>query len=253
MAVWGTCLGGLVILGGQVLEGGSLFELVQVAALLIVLGGTLAAILLSFPFEDISIALSKLGSIYHQPKVDPRPLMAEIESISQHIRKEGLLGAETERDKIKDPSLKRAIKYVLDGYEPQSIRSIFVSEIEAEKNRDEIAKSVFEAAGGYAPTFGIVGAVLGLIHVLTTLEDPTKVGSGIAVAFVATLYGVGFANLLFIPWSLHVARKTAYTLLPKWLVMEGAIAIAEGQSPAIMMEKLKSTLNEKSIGLEISP
>lgn len=234
----GTLLGIGALVGGQLLEGGHIGQILQGTAALIVLGGTLGATLVAFPTADVLRAFRQLPSAYSEVNIDVRPLIEEIIRVAQVARKEGLLAIEPIRATIRNPLFKRSIKYVVDGFEPATVREIIEAEITMKLEDEENAARVFEGAGGYAPTIGILGAVLGLIHVMSMLNDPSRIGEGIAVAFVATVYGVGLANLLLLPWASKLKRKAALRLLEREVVKLGVVGIQEGANPNFLQERL---------------
>lgn len=243
-SIIGTILGIGGILGGQVLEGGHLGQIMQGTAALIVLGGTLGAMLVSFPVQDIKKAFAMVPSVFKNVDLDVRPTIDEIIRIATIARKEGVLAVEGQKDSIKNELFKKSIKYVIDGFEPNTVKEIIDTEIYLAFEEEENAGKVFEGAGGYAPTIGIIGAVLGLIHVMGMLNDPSKIGEGIAVAFVATLYGVGVANLVFIPWGTKMKRKATQRMMTKEVVKLGVIGIQEGLNPHFLQEKLEIFVEE---------
>jgi chemotaxis protein MotA len=243
-ALLGTIIGISAVVGGQWLEGGSIGQITQLTAGLIVIGGTCGAVLLSFPFHEIRHALKLFPQIYWSSDRDSRPLIDEIIGIATLARKEGVLAIETQKQSIRDPMFRRCLQFVIDGFEPATVREILEAEIDASHQRDEAAARVFEAAGGYSPTIGILGAVLGLIHVLSMLNDPSKIGEGIAVAFVATVYGVAFANLLLLPWGTRLRRLAEKRARFQELVMQGVLGIQEGLNPHFLREKLQVLLDE---------
>jgi chemotaxis protein MotA len=240
----GTLLGIGAILGGQLLEGGHVGQIVQFTAAIIVFGGTIGAMLVSYPTQDIARAISMIPSIYVNVNLDVRPVIAEIVRIATVARKEGVLAVEGQRESIQDPLFKKSIKYVIDGFEPNTVREIIDTEINLKFEEEENAGKVFEGAGGYAPTIGIIGAVLGLIHVMAMLNDPSRIGEGIAVAFVATVYGVGLANLILIPWGTKLKRKAQQRFMTREVVKLGVIGIQEGLNPHFLQEKLEVYVEE---------
>lgn len=247
-ALLGTVLGVAAIVGGQWLEGGSVGQIVQLTAALIVVGGTLGATFLSFPMGDIRRAVALLPRIYFEPGLDFRPMIHEIVESAAVARKEGVLAlegrkAEAEESGAWDPLFVRGLQFVLDGFEPSTVREVLETEIDRARAEEEAAARVFEAAGGYAPTIGILGAVLGLIHVMSMLNDPSKIGEGIAVAFVATIYGVALANLLLLPWAAKLKRRAAQVAEGRELVLQGILGIQEGLNPQFLREKLEVFLD----------
>jgi chemotaxis protein MotA len=242
----GTILGFVGIVGGQLLEGGHIEQILQLTAALIVFGGTLGAIFLAFPMSDIRRAFSMIPSVYMDSHSEMGPLIDEIVKAATVARKEGLLAIEPLRASMTHPLFKKSIKYVIDGFEPATVREIIETEIERGLDEDENAAKVFEGAAGFAPTIGILGAVLGLIHVMTMLNEPSKIGEGIAVAFVATLYGLGLANLVLLPWAMKLKRKAAERSMAREIVKMGVIAIQEGQNPNFLQEKLEVYAHQSS-------
>jgi chemotaxis protein MotA len=244
-SILGTILGISAVVGGQILEGGHVSQIMQGTAALIVVGGTLGAMLVSYPQEDIIRAIKLIPVIYSKVDLDVRPIIEEIVRIATVARKEGVLAVEGQRDSIKNPLFKKSIKFVVDGFEPNTVKEIIDTEIQLAFEEEEAAGKVFEGAGGYAPTIGIIGAVLGLIHVMSLMSsNPDGIGEGIAVAFVATVYGVGIANLLLIPWGTKLKRKAAQRMLAKEVVKLGVIGIQEGLNPHFLKEKLEVFVEE---------
>jgi len=240
----GTLLGVTAVVGGQILEGGHIGQIVQGTAALIVFGGTFGAMLVSFPVQDIKKAIALIPLIYKNVNMDVRPTIDEIIRIAAIARKEGVLAVEGQRESIQDPLFKKTIKFVIDGFEPNTVKEIIDTEINIAFEEEENAGKVWEGAGGYSPTIGIIGAVLGLIHVMSMLNDPSRIGEGIAVAFVATVYGVGAANLILIPWGTKLKRKAAQRMLTKEVVKLGVIGIQEGLNPHFLQEKLEVFVEE---------
>jgi chemotaxis protein MotA len=210
-----------------------------------VFGGTIGAGLVSFPLQDVKRAVgSGLKIIFFKVDTDVRPVIDEIIKIAGVARKEGVLAVEGMRDSIVNPLFRKTIKFVIDGFEPQTVKDIMQSEIDLAYEEEDAAGKVWEGTGGYAPTIGIIGAVLGLIHVMSNLSDPTKLGEGIAVAFVATVYGVGSANLIFIPFGTKLKRKAHMRAMTKEVIKLGVIGIQEGLNPHFLREKLEVYVEE---------
>lgn len=249
-AVIGTLLGLGAVFGGAVLQGLFVGDVLMPTAAVIVLGGTLAAILVSYPASDVKRALSLLKIIYRNDETSIQPVIDEIVQIAHVARKEGVLAIEGQREAIQNELFKKSIKYVIDGFEPTTVREILASEIELERDKEEAAAKVWEGAGGYSPTIGIIGAVLGLIQVMKNLDQPQKIGAGIAVAFVSTVYGIALANLIFIPWGTKLKRKAAQRTLGKEIVMMGLIGIQEGLNPHFLKEKLEVFVEERERALK---
>jgi len=244
MSLIGSFLGVCAVVGGQILEGGHLHQIMQGTAALIVLGGTFGAMLVSFPPQDIKKAFSLIPLIYKNVDLNLNPLIEEIIQIANLARKEGVLAIEGQRERIKNPLFKKSIKYLIDGFDANTVKEILETEISLEFEEEEQAGKVFEGAGGYAPTIGIIGAVLGLIHVMSMLDQPDQIGGGIAVAFVATVYGVAVSNLILIPWGTKLKRKAAQRMIPKEVVKIGILGIQEGLNPHFLKEKLEAFMEQ---------
>jgi chemotaxis protein MotA len=244
ITILGLILSMAAIVGGQVLEGGNLQSIIQLTAFIIVTGGTLGAVMVQFPF-GVFMAGLKLGiQAFGNHHYDYPGLITQLEGFAQVARKEGILALESRVKEVQNPFLTKGLQYVIDGTEPRLIREILDTEMAFHEEREMLSAKIFEAAGGYAPTIGILGAVLGLIHVMENLADPGKLGSGIAVAFVATIYGVGSANLLWLPIFGNVKIKIRQSAIYKELMIEGLIAIAGGENPRYLREKLEGFLEE---------
>jgi chemotaxis protein MotA len=243
-SVIGTILGISAVVGGQVLEGGHVGQIMQGTAALIVVGGTFGAMLVAFPTDDVKRAFGMLPLVYKKVNQDVRPVIDEIIRIATIARKEGVLAVEGQRESIQNPLFKKTIKYVIDGFEPNTVKEIIDTEIYLAFEEEEMAGKVWEGAGGFAPTIGIIGAVLGLIHVMSMLNDPSKIGEGIAVAFVATVYGVGISNLWMIPWGTKLKRKAHQRMMAKEVVKLGVVGIQEGLNPHFLQEKLEVFVEE---------
>ncbi|MBI2379388.1 MAG: flagellar motor protein [Gammaproteobacteria bacterium] len=238
LSIVGVVLAFLAILGGQYWEGGNLSALVNGPALLIVMGGTLGAILLQTPLNTFLRAARLLFWVFRAPRFDMDVGISQVLQWSMIARKEGLLGLENIEDRVKDPFSRKGLSLLVDGGEPENIRSIMMLELEMQEQYLQQGAKVYEAMGGYSPTIGIIGAVMGLIHVMGNLSDPSRLGDGIATAFVATIYGVGMANLFFLP----IAGKLKNTILLqshyREMMVEGIISVAEGENPRIIENKL---------------
>jgi chemotaxis protein MotA len=229
---------GMVLLG-QVLEGGSAWSILQSTAAVIVFGGTLGAILVSFPFADVREAAAGFRRIFVDDAEAADATIASILRYAKVARKDGILALEDESADAKDPLLRKGLMLAVDGVNPKTLREMLEIDLAAGEERDLVPARVFESAGGYAPTIGILGAVLGLIHVMDNLSDPTKLGSGIAVAFVATVYGVGVANLLLLPIANKLRRRADEAARRRVLIFEGILAIQEGLNPRLIDQKLR--------------
>ncbi|NWF57541.1 MAG: flagellar motor protein [Syntrophaceae bacterium] len=244
----GLVLGFAAIIGGQMLEGGSLHSIMQITAAIIVLGGTFGAVFVSFPFEDVMEGFRGIRKVLKEPPQDPFQVIQQIVGYANKARREGILSLEKEIKSIQDPFLSKALTMSVDGIEPHVIREAMEAELEYLNEYGKVSSKVWKAAGGYAPTIGILGAVLGLIHVMENLSDPSKLGAGIAVAFVATVYGVGSANLLFLPMSTKLEVRNRQVMIINEMILEGVVALSTGENPRLIEEKLTSFLSELQKG-----
>jgi chemotaxis protein MotA len=239
VSIFGILLAFTAIIGGQVLEGGHIGSLLQLTAFIIVLGGTMGAIMLqSSPkifFEGMRLA----KWIIWPPKAVPQLLIEQVLNWSHLARKGGLLALETQLDMLQDAFTRKGLQMLVDGAEPEKIRAALEVEISTYEKHHLDASRVWQAAGGYAPTIGILGAVLGLIHVMENLSDPAKLGGGIAVAFVATVYGVGSANLFFLPMSNKLKYLIEQEVVKREMLVEGLVSIANGENPRVIETKLQ--------------
>ena len=244
----GSFLGVVVALGGILLgltlEGGKIGQILQPTAALIVFGGTLGAIMLQFPLAVVLAAFASLATVFFEPGDDPLMVVKEMVGYAQKARKEGIVSLDPLIEKIHDSYLKKSLMLAVDGTEPAELRKIMEFELDNEAERSENIPKVFESAGGFSPTIGIIGAVLGLIQVMQHLDNISEVGRGIAVAFVATIYGVASANLFFLPAAGKLKIRNRAVELRHEIVLEGVISILEGMNPRMVETKLLSFLAE---------
>ena len=243
LSIIGVVLAFGAIIGGNWLEGGHLGSLVNGPAMIIVLGGSLGAILLQTPLTVFMRALRMTGSVFMPGRKPLEPMIQNMVEWSQRARKEGLLGLEDVYEKEQDSFVRKGLQLLVDGSEPETIRHVLEVEMENREHLDTQAAKMFEGMGGYTPTVGIIGAVMGLIHVMQNLADPEKLGSGIATAFVATIYGVGLANLFLLPFANKLKSLVRREVQFRELVIEGIVAIAEGENPRNIEAKLQGFLN----------
>lgn len=239
LSLIGIILAFVAIIGGNYLEGGHLSALLNGPAALIVLGGTLAAALLQSPMSSFMRALQIVGWILFPPRIDLPGGIDRVVNWSLTARKEGLLGLEAIADAESDSYSRKGLQLLVDGAEPEAIRSILEVDFMTQETRDTQAAKVFESMGGYAPTVGIIGAVMGLIHVMGNLADPSQLGSGIAVAFVATIYGVSSANLILLPIANKLKAVALRQSRYREMLLEGILSIAEGENPRSIELKLQ--------------
>ncbi len=233
------------ILAGLLLEGGKVSQLLQPTAAMIVLGGTIGAVMVQFPLSTVVQAFKKLAWVFLDKAEDSALLVETLVKFAQRARKNGIVSLDAELPNIADPFLKRALTLAVDGIEPEELRKMMELEIDNQAEQSEKIAQVFESAGGFAPTIGIIGAVLGLIQVMQHLENIDEVGRGIAVAFVATIYGVGSANLFFLPSSGKLKIKGREEQILREMTVEGVISILEGMNPRVLETKLAGYLSEQ--------
>lgn len=243
ISVIGLMLGLLAILGGQVLEGGHIASLIQPTAFLIVLGGTLGAVMLQSPYSVFITGLKMGKWVFLPPVVTPKLLISQVGQWSQIARKEGLLALEAQINSLKDPFARKGLQLLVDGAEPERLREVLDVEIGSYEANLKLSAKVWESAGGYSPTIGIIGAVMGLIHVMENLTDPSKLGSGIAVAFVATIYGVGAANLLFLPIAKKLLANITLLVASREMLVDGLVGIANGDNAMIIEARMQGYLS----------
>ncbi|MDR1849223.1 MAG: flagellar motor protein [Zoogloeaceae bacterium] len=246
-SIIGLLIGVGAILLGHVLENGridALMQLVQPSALVIVLGGTLGAVLLQTPFNYFWRGVGMLAWIFRPPKVDYPRQIERIVQWSFFSRREGLLALENFANKTNDPLERKGLQLLVDGIDVERLRDILDAGFRTQDMEYRQAARIWEAAGGYSPTIGILGAVLGLIHVMNNLADPTKLGAGIAVAFVATIYGVGLANLVYLPIANKLKVHIGRLMRSREVLIEGLLGIAMGESPRVIEGRLVGYLNQ---------
>lgn len=239
-SIIGILMGIAAVIGGQVMEGGSLSSIIQPTAFIIVMGGTTGAILLSFPAKDLMASVKGFSVIFggdHSAKF--KEIIDLLVSFALKARKEGILALQNDIQAVEDEFLKKGLELMTDGTDPHLLRELLETELSMKEEEIGQAAKVWESAGGFAPTIGILGAVLGLIHVMENLSDPSSLGSGIAVAFVATVYGVGFANLIFIPLGNKLKFKERGTIVLREMMIEGILSIQAGESPNFIRQKLQ--------------
>jgi chemotaxis protein MotA len=241
-SILGVPIGIGFVLAGQVLEGGALGSLLQLTAAVIVFGGTFGATLVSFSFADIRRAGAALRQVFLDEDTPHEDTIRTMTRFAVKARKDGIMSLEDDVERLPDAFLRRGLGLAVDGTSPTTLRAMLEAESDSRADTEETPSRVYEAAGGYAPTVGILGAVLGLIHVMENLSDPTKLGAGIAVAFVATVYGVGSANLLFLPIAAKLRARVARNQKRRDVIIEGILAIQEGQNPRLIEQKLLGLL-----------
>ncbi len=250
-SVCGILLALCGISAGMLMEGGKLSQIAQPTAALIVLGGTIGAVMLHFPMSICIAALKDIATVFHKSRRAGELVLAQMLACSAKARKGGILSLDGDLDTIEDPFMRRALMLAVDGIEPAEVRQIMQLEMESGLEIGEKVTAVFEAAGGYAPTVGIIGAVLGLIQVMQHLDNISEVGRGIAVAFVATIYGVGLANLVCLPIAGKLKIRHREEHVVREMILEGVISVLEGMNPRMLEMKLRTFVSEAEAMPEI--
>lgn len=235
----GLILGLVAVFGGAILEGISITDILQPTAFIIVAGGTLGAVLLQCTVKDLLNSVKEIPTTVLGAPEKPAEVRQFMVDMALKARKEGILALQGDIAAIEDPFLKKGMMLMTDGTDPHLLKELMETELGIYEEEVGAAAKVFEGVGGYTPTVGIIGAVLGLIHVMQNLDDPAKLGGGIAVAFVATVYGVGLANLVFLPLANKVKAIRKITFMTREMMIEGILAIQAGESPTFIGEKLK--------------
>ena len=243
-----TFAGLLVAVGGTVLglllEGGNISQVLQPTAAMIVFGGTLGAVLVQFPLPVVVGAARRLANIFLDRQTDSQHWVKELVEYANQARRVGIISLDEKLAAIDQPFLKRSLMLAIDGTEPQELRKMMDLEITNQAERDERYPAVFDSAGGFSPTIGIIGAVLGLIQVMQHLDKIDEVGRGIAVAFVATIYGVGAANLFFLPAAGKLKLRIREEQVMREMMLEGVVSILEGMNPRMLESKLLGFLEQ---------
>jgi chemotaxis protein MotA len=233
------------IVGGLLIEGGNLSQIVQPTAAMIVFGGTIGAIMVQFPLSVVITGFKRLAHVFLEPKQNVQSVIAEILRYANKARRDGIVSLDNDIGTVADPFLKKSLMLAVDGTEAQELRNMMQLEMDNLAEHEEKIPQVFESAGGFAPTVGIIGAVLGLIQVMQHLDKIDEVGRGIAVAFVATIYGVGSANLFFLPAAGKLKIRIRQDQVTREMMLEGVVSILEGMNPRMLESKLLGFLTEK--------
>lgn len=241
-SIGGILLAVVGILAGMMIEGGNLAQITKPTAAMIVIGGTAGAVMLQFPMAIFLAAIKSLLKVFLHKGADGEAILQQIVSFANKARKEGIVSLDADLGNAEDPFLKQALMLAVDGTEPSELRKIMQLELDNKSEIEEKIPAVFEAAGGYSPTIGIIGAVLGLIQVMKNLDNIDEVGRGIATAFVATIYGVALANLICLPAAGKLKFRQREQVMLKEMMLEGVISILEGMNPRMIETKLRTFL-----------
>ena len=242
-SIGGVFLAVAGIVAGLLIEGGNLGQIIQPTAALIVFGGTMGAVLLQFPLPTVVAAFKSMAHVFSAPVQQNDKLVQLLVSFANKARRNGVVSLDSDMQTIDDPFLKQALMLAVDGTEPNELRNIMRVSLDSITENDERLPMVFESAGGFSPTIGILGAVLGLIQVMQHLDNITEVGKGIAVAFVATIYGVGIANLFFLPFAGKMRIRLREEHQQREMMLEGVAGILEGMNPRMLEIKLAGFLD----------
>ncbi|HEY1984921.1 MAG TPA: flagellar motor protein [Terracidiphilus sp.] len=242
-SVGGVLLAIAGIVAGLLIEGGNLSQIFQPTAALIVFGGTMGAVLLQFPLSTVVAAFGRMGHVFAAPRRHNDELIRLLVAFANKARRNGVVSLDADLQTIQDPFLKQAVMLAVDGTEPSDLRKIMQVSLDSTAETEDRLPAVFESAGGFSPTIGILGAVLGLIQVMQHLDNINEVGRGIAVAFVATIYGVGIANLFFLPLAGKMRIRVRDDYQRREMMMEGVISILEGMNPRMLEVKLSGFID----------
>ena len=243
-SVGGVLLAVVGIVAGLLIEGGNLGQVVQPTAAMIVFGGTLGAVLIQYPLAVVLSGFKRLAHIFVEPARNAQGTVDLLVKYANQARREGIISLDKETETIQEPFLKRSLMLAVDGTESQELRKIMELELDNKEEQEEKFPQVFESAGGFSPTIGIIGAVLGLIQVMQHLDKIDEVGRGIAVAFVATIYGVGAANIFFLPAAGKLKIRIREEQIIREMTLEGVLSILEGMNPRMLEAKLLGFLTE---------
>ena len=243
--VLGLIIAFVGMLGGNHLEGGSIGSLIQGPAAVIVLGGTFGAVMVAYPMADLIKAVKAIKLTFVKQKDDNEKVIEDIVAMARIARKDGLLALERNLEEVQDPFMKKYLQQIIDGIEPEMLKDQMETEIDLAEEELKTCGKVLEAGGGFAPTIGIIGAVLGLILVMQNLSDPSKLGGGIAVAFVATVYGLIVANVFCLPMGTKLKRLAETQMISFMVIMDGLLALQAGHNPKVIEDKLRIYLHDK--------
>lgn len=243
-SIGGVFLAVAGIIAGLLIEGGNLGQILQPTAALIVFGGTMGAVLLQFPLTTVVAAFRSMAHVFAAPRKHHDQLIRLLVAFANKARRNGVVSLDADLQTIQDPFLKQTVMLAVDGTEPADLRKIMQVSLESKTESEERLPSVFESAGGFSPTIGILGAVLGLIQVMQHLDNIQEVGRGIAVAFVATIYGVGIANLFFLPLAGKMRIRIHEDYQRREMMLEGVISILEGMNPRMLEVKLSGFVEQ---------
>lgn len=242
MAVGGLVIALCSLIVGFLSEGGHVDALVAPSAALIVFGGTIGATIISFSIKEVKTVPALLKIIFLNKLPEPKETIELIVVMAEEARREGLLYLENRLNDVADPFLRKGVQLVVDGTDPEVVKAILEVEVYSQQERHNTGANIFETAGGYAPTMGIIGTVMGLVHVLGNVDSPEGLGPAIAMAFMATLYGVGSANVIWFPLGAKLQNLSKKELLQREIMLEGIISLQAGYNPVLIRERLTAFL-----------
>ncbi len=234
------------VIGGNIVEGGKVSALFNISAMMIIFGGTIGATMVSVGMGQFMRMPKLIGAAFKKPHVEPHQVVESLVAFAQKARREGLLALEEEVQNLQDKFMAKGLQMVVDGADPEMVEGVLLTEVSLEEKRKHTDAAMFEAAGGFAPTMGIIGTVLGLIHVLSSLENPDELGPAISVAFLATFWGIFIANLFFLPLAGKLKANAKEETEMKEMIVEGILSIQKGDSPTIVREKLQAFLSPEA-------
>jgi len=244
-SIVGIILGTVCLVTAFVLEGGHITALFAPTAAMIVFGGTIGATITNFPKSDLLAAVKMTRMLLFLKLPNEVDLIEQIVQLAEKARREGILYLENMMEQLEDPFMRKGVQLIVDGTDPELVRNILETEIYTLQERQEAGAGVFEAAGGYAPTMGIIGTVMGLVHVLSNLSEPERLGPSIAMAFIATLYGVSSANIVWLPIAGKLKNLSKKESRVRELMLEGLISLQAGNNPILIRERLTAFLDPK--------
>ncbi len=236
---------GVILVALSILTKGNINSFIDVSSALVVIGGTVAATLINFPLADVLSVIGVVRNAFLHKAPDPRDTIKQLVHFAEIARREGILYLERELENVQDPFLKQGIQLAADGTEPELMRAILETEISYLQERHELGQSILSAMGSYAPAFGMIGTLIGLVIMLANMSDPSMIGPGMAVALITTFYGALLANLIFLPLAGKLKTRSKQEVMLKELMLEGVLAIQSGDNPRIVEQKLISFIPPK--------
>lgn len=243
--VGGIALALVAVVASVLLDGGSLLALANFSSLVLILGGTIGATMTGFGLEELKQLPKAVRVAFREPQADNRAMVAQLVDLAEFARREGLLALDSRLDELGDPFLLKGMRGVVDGLDPELVRGMLETEMEFMARRQKTFASMLEAAGGYAPTMGIIGTVMGLVHVLANLSNAAILGPAIASAFTATLYGILTANILWLPLAGKMRFRSQQEMQRAEIMLEGVLSVQAGDNPRLLEEKLLSFLADE--------